>query len=283
MTIHEWLKASQQQLEANGIGTARLDAILLLEDSLHINRATLLAEADQVISPVKIHNLNKLLKRRLTHEPMAYIRGHVEFFGRSFIISPGILVPRPESETMIELLKQYITENNGIHNQRHRALFHSNCIQVADVGCGCGALGVSAQLELPHIRVELLDNDQNAINTAQCNVDKFTLNINVILSDLLNQSQRNYDILLCNLPYVPDNYQINKAAMFEPKQAIFGGKDGLDLYRKLFKQVSKLHHKPLLILTESLPAQHLQLSDLALKYCYQLDCSEDFIQVFLAF
>jgi release factor glutamine methyltransferase len=89
------------------------------------------------------------------------------------------------------------------------------------------------------------------------------------------------DILLCNLPYVPDGFQINTAASHEPHHAIFGGPDGLDLYRKLFDQIAKLSNQPLLILIEAIPPQHDQLTDIAQRLGYQEIDRQDFIQVFI--
>ena len=153
-------------------------------------------------------------------------------------------------------------------------------LTLADVGSGSGALGITSLQELPNLHVDLLDIDEKALNVSKANVDLFTLNINVIKSDLLTNTTVDYNILLCNLPYVPDDYQINRAAMQEPRIAIFGGPDGLDLYRKLFYQVKNRASKPLLILTESLPPQHVVLNTIAVAADYKLVASEDFIQVF---
>jgi release factor glutamine methyltransferase len=128
--------------------------------------------------------------------------------------------------------------------------------------------------------VDLLEIDPKAVEVAQTNVDKHTTIISVIESDLLAQSGKDYDVLLCNLPYVPDDHTVNKAALREPKLAIFGGPDGLGLYRKLFGQIRNLKKRPLYILTESLPPQHGSLAGIAKEHGYQLVQTDDFIQVF---
>jgi release factor glutamine methyltransferase len=97
---------------------------------------------------------------------------------------------------------------------------------------------------------------------------------------LLRRVLRPYDVILANLPYVPTEWQINKAAMNEPKIAIFGGQDGLDVYRKLFAQLKRFSWKPEYIFTESLPPQHKDLAQLAKEAGFKLYKSEDFIQVF---
>ncbi|HEX7368381.1 MAG TPA: HemK/PrmC family methyltransferase [Candidatus Saccharimonadales bacterium] len=266
LTSNDWLAAAQRQLAAAGVGTARLDALVLLEDQLNKYRTHILAHPEIVLSAQDVKILARQLARRAKHEPLAYIRGHTEFYGRDFSITPAVLEPRPESETMIELLLQ----QPDLPPQP----------RIADVGTGSGALGITAQLELPHAIVDLLEIDPAAAKIAQKNVIKFTTGQKIIISDLLEQTSQHYDILLCNLPYVPDNFHINEAALAEPKIAIFGGGDGLDVYRRLFMQLQTQQNKPLLILCESLPPQHDALTSIAAEAQYSLRQTEDFIQVF---
>jgi len=249
-----------------GIGTARLDALVLLEDVTGLDRAQILAEPEREISGADAAKLKKLLEKRAAHVPLAYVRGKTEFYGREFVITPAVLEPRPESETMIDLLKK-------LPNMPSTS-------RIADVGSGSGALGITAKLELPEASVELLEVDPDAIQVAQMNVDKFTANITLRVADLLTGLTREYGVLLCNLPYVPDDYTINRAAMHEPRLAIFGGPDGLNVYRRLFKQTQALSKQPLYILTEALPPQHARLSAIAEQSGYELSATEDFIQVF---
>jgi release factor glutamine methyltransferase len=266
MKVSEWLEHTVSEFAAADIPTARLDALVLLEDALGVERAQLLAHHDMEI-PADVQNvLKEQVARRLTHEPLAYVRGKTEFYGREFALTNAVLEPRPESETMIELL----LKRSDLPVEP----------RIADVGTGSGALGITAKLELPETGVELLEVDDKAIEVAKTNVIKFTSGIRVHKTDLLDGSSGNYDVLLCNLPYVPDEHTINAAALHEPAIAIFGGPDGLDLYRKLFEQVSKLQKKPLLILCESLPPQHTTLKAIGESHGYSQDAEDDFIQAF---
>jgi release factor glutamine methyltransferase len=266
MNVGEWLKAAESELCGAGIETARLDALILLEDTQKVDRAILLAEPTLKINAKNEALLKKLLRQRAIHKPLAYVRGKVEFYGREFVVRPGVLVPRPESEAMIDCLKQL----DKLPVQP----------KIADIGAGSGALGITAALEVAESRLELLEIDSKALKIAKMNVDLFTLEIEAKKSDLLANSDQSNDVLLCNLPYVPDDYPINRAAEHEPALALFGGLDGLDLYRKLLQQVKSLPFQPLYLLTESFPAQHNKLSAEARRTGYKLVKTDGFIQVF---
>jgi release factor glutamine methyltransferase len=229
------------------------------------------------IKPGQVEQLKKLLNRRAKHEPLAYIRGRTEFYGRNFKVGPGVLVPRPESETIIELL----LEIPEVIKSQKDATNHGATFNIADVGTGCGALGITAALELPNCQVELLDIDESALEIARLNVAMHTTSVLVTASNLVANCQQQNDILLCNLPYVPDEYPINKAASHEPPIALFGGKDGLDLYRSLFDQISLISHRPLYILSEALPESHEVLLKIAANSHYELAESRDFVQLFV--
>jgi release factor glutamine methyltransferase len=264
MTIKTLLAQATARLEQAGIGTARLDVLVLLENVSGKSRAWLLAHPEFKLSSAQVKQLTNLFNRRAKHEPLAYIRERGEFYGREFVLTPAVLQPRPESETMIDLLKKLPLKSTQPY--------------IADIGSGSGALGITAKLELPDARVDLIEIDPQAAKIAQTNVDKFTLDLTVIRSDLLDQATSDYDILLCNLPYVPDDFQINLSAGHEPQLAIFGGSDGLDVYRRLFKQLGKRTSKPLYILCESLPSQHAELTVIAKLADYTMVKDEDFIQ-----
>lgn len=265
MKIHEWLAAAQTQLHQAGIATARLDSQVLLSDALHKDKAYLLAHPDMTISAPLIPKLKTQLAARAQHTPLAYIRGLTEFYGRDFYINESVLEPRPESEPMIDLLKQ-------LPRPQH----------LIDVGTGSGALAITAKLELPQTDVTAVDIDPQCLAIARQNAKKHQVtDITFLESDLLagiTLSQNT--ILLCNLPYVPETFTLNQAALNEPKIAIFGGPDGLDHYRQLFAWLQKAAVKPSYILTESLPFQHADLVRVAHQAGYTPVQEEDFIQVF---
>lgn len=266
MKIADWLSSSTKLLTEADIPTARLDCLVLLEDAINKNRAHLLSHPETYLTKAQLSSLTEQLTLRIQHHPLAYIRGKTEFFGRNFIITTDVLEPRPESETMIELL----LKQPSVHT-------------IIDVGCGSGALGITAQLELPSANVIALDIDSACLAVTKRNNDLHKKAIQIVQSDLLSAvSNKDLDgaCLLANLPYVPDDFSLNQAALNEPRLAIFGGQDGLDLYRKLFKQIAERSVRPKMILCESLPNQHQALSDLARGYGFTCSEEEDFIQLF---
>lgn len=278
MPYDQWLKDATKRLSAAKITTARLDAMILMEDATGQDRAFLLAHPELLLSAGQIAKLTFLLNRRARHEPLAYIRGKSEFYGRDFIISSDVLVPRPESEAMIGLMSTIIMSDSGaITNPNSRQPWN-----VADVGCGSGALGITAALEFDNVHVELLDISEAAIRNAKANDVILATSLNVSVSDLLIGATQPNDILMCNLPYVPDDYEINEAARQEPPIALFGGADGLDIYRRLFFQISNLSLRTLYILTEALPESHPALAEMASKHGYELIKTDDFIQLFVS-
>jgi release factor glutamine methyltransferase len=296
MSTKDWLAESTRNLENVSIGTARLDALIILEDQLGKDRAWLLAHPEFELTADDENVLNELIEQRATHVPLAYLRGKTEFYGREFIVSQAVLEPRPESETMIDLLlslvatapefggSDHVTPSLHAADPKPTGVAAQNVqkrlIRVADVGTGSGALGITASLEVPNIDVDLLEIDDQAIKIAKANVVAHATGNLVIKSDLMTNSTQSYDILLCNLPYVPDDYQINRAATYEPKIALFGGPDGLDLYKRLFDQTRKIPHQPLYILIEILPFQKEALLPIAEAASYSLMQSDDFIHVF---
>jgi release factor glutamine methyltransferase len=265
MKVSALLAYGQKKLDGAGISSARLDVLILLEDMLHKDRSWILAHPEHEITPSQFRKLDRRLDRRAKHVPLAYIRGFSEFYGRKFKVNRHVLEPRPESETMIELLLKLKLPASPA---------------IADIGTGNGAIGITAALEIPGSRVDLYEISSGALAVAKHNTHLHELHLHARKMNLLSRPLRPYDALLCNLPYVPDHWQINQAALAEPKIAIFGGPDGLDLYRKLFRQLHRFTWQPKYVLTESLPPQHEALAQVASDHGFVLHSSQDFIQIF---
>jgi release factor glutamine methyltransferase len=273
MTVNDWLNATIDTFGTHGIDSARLDAMILLGDEIGHDKAWLIAHPEHVLQIENINNLSTKVMQRCTHIPLAYIRGYVEFYGRQFLVNSHVLVPRPETEAMIDLLLSLFSQTAE----------STNTIAI-DVGTGSGAIAITAQLECPELRTLAIDIDSHCLEVATQNAEHLGATVAFKQGDLLDSlSQRDLAadtvVLLANLPYVPSSYPINKAAAHEPSLALFSGQDGLDHYRALFKQAGSIHNK-LYILTESLDTQHNSLYALAQENGYELLKSEGLVQLF---
>lgn len=269
-TVEQWLSVQSARLSEAGIQTARLDCLVLLEDETGLSRAHLLANNLLALNNLQLEHLEKALEKRLQHQPLAYIRGFGEFYGRRFTVNGDVLVPRPESETIVDLVLNIPDIGR-------------NGLVILDIGCGSGCLGLTLGLEIPSAKVILSDISGKALKVCQANAKQLGVtNIEIVQRSLL-KSAPICDVVVANLPYVPIEYPVNKAAQQEPSMALFSGKDGLDDYREFWRQILaefNLHSRPKHVVVEALPEQHSALEQLAEKAGYQLIASQDYIQHF---
>lgn len=265
-TTAEWLVDSMVLLQKAGVTErGRTDCIVMLCDALDKDKSWIHSHPEHILDTKILQKLEQTLQQRAKRQPLAYIRKRKEFYGRNFIVDERVLIPRPESESFIELLLKLPNPNN-----------------IADIGTGSGCLGITAALELPQSHVDLLDNDPAALEVAHANQSALGVNNTAILtSDLLqNLPNKRYGVLLANLPYVPDDMITSPEITREPPQSLFSGTDGLDHYREFWQQVSQLKASPRFILTESLEKQHTALEELAQSAGYTLIETNVLVQVF---
>ncbi len=270
-TAHDFLRDATARLGAAGIESARLDSLILLEDELEQDRAKLLAHPETTLSSAQKAALDKKIMQRATHMPLAYIRGKSSFYGRDFVVNQAVLIPRPESEAVITLLKNVPPP---LHSARP--------VRLLDVGTGSGCLGITAELELPYAtEVCLSDISQDALDIAAKNACTLDALCAYNKADLLASAKsKHYDVILANLPYVPETLAINEAATYEPSIAIFSGSDGLNHFRKFWNQVAALKRPPSYIFTESLLTQHTDLETLANKAGYKVHQIDGLVHCF---
>ncbi len=263
MTIAVWIQKTRHLFAQASSSTPRLDAELLLADHLGRDRSWLVAHADDEINAHSLAVLDTNVQRRINKEPLAYIREKQEFYGREFYVNKTVLVPRPESEMIIEIFK---------------GLPLSETAAVADVGCGSGVLGITALLEKPGISLHFLDSDERVFSVVEKNAKTYGLKDPYChRGNLLEAYPAHYDVILCNLPYVPDNYPINDSARHEPRTALFSGEDGLTHYSDLFHQLDVGPATTQYIIAEALPEQHQAITSLAKQSHYRLVTQRDFI------
>lgn len=265
MKINEWLIQSMVRLKNAGVDSPRRDALVLLEDVLGKDRVWVTTHPEYEIEQSDISQVDKLVQKRLERVPLAYIRNKVWFYGRFFTVTPDTLIPRPESENFIELLKE-------LHPQK-----------VVDIGTGSGALIVTAKLELPEIDTIATDISSAALDVAQINARAHKVDIQFLsgsLIDPLNDTDLTGTVIIANLPYVPEQMITSPEITQEPAKALFSGTDGLDHYREFWQQISSLDVKPPYILTESLESQHAENAHLSQAAGYELERTSLIIQRF---
>jgi len=190
-------------------------------------RTWIIAHPETVIPANQFARLNEVLELMADGYPFAYITGEREFFGRPFQVRPGLLVPRPETEMLVETAINWL-----------RA--HPEKRQCVDVGCGTGCIAVTLAAEIKDLQVDALDIDPLAIETTHRNAERLGAgNLIVKQSDLLTGVTCRYDLICANLPYIPSKTVVKlPAARHEPRLALDGGADGLRLINMLLNQAA---------------------------------------------
>ena len=271
-TITQWLDEAQTQLTEAGITSARLDAELLLAHTLRKPRTFLHGHGEEQLDARQLEIAHARLNLRLDRVPIAYIIGHKEFYGRQFKVTTATLIPRPESEDLIDLFKQALPKN--------ASLLAEKPLEVVDVGTGSGCLGITAKLEADQANVAtevtLLDTSRHALNVAKENATKLQATTNTAQSDLLTNFTGVADIIIANLPYVDPDWQRSPETNHEPAEALFAKNNGLALIFELIAQTkTKLALGGGLIL-EADPEQHPAIQTEANKHGLALDKIEGY-------
>lgn len=234
MTLQEALQAATQQLAADPLlaDSARRDAEMLLLHILDISRPALRSNPSQSLTTEQTLNYQTLIDRRLLHEPVQYIVGEQEFYGLPLRVSPAVLIPRPETEHLVEAVLERLP--------------HDQPLVIADIGTGSGAITIALARHLPLAVFSALDLSQAALEVARDNATRLSVarRVQFAVSDLLgilslDQRQNRFDAIVSNPPYVA---LVDSPAMhpqvreYEPATALFAGPDGLDIYKRLIPQ-----------------------------------------------
>lgn len=247
MRIRDFIHENTEVLRKVGIASARLDILVLLCDELKQNKAWVLAHDDAELSVAQQTRLAALVARRKTREPLSYLRGQQEFYGRQFIVNPSVLIPRPETETIIALLPK--TKN----------------LAMCDIGTGSGAIAITAQLERPSWRVTASDIDEDALIVAALNADHLGAKLQLRHSDLLSDTTDSFDIITANLPYVDHSWERSPETNHEPALALFAANGGRAIIETLLTQAAAHLNPQGIILLEADPEQHNKIIAFAQK------------------
>lgn len=280
ITIQEWLQKNTRALENTGIESARLDCLLLLESELKKSREWILAHSDTELDSNVEQKLNKMCARRQTRQPLAYIIGSKEFYGHDFFVNKDVLIPRPESEAIIELLKEVVLSEQWRVDSEKPTTNHQPPT-IIDIGTGSGCLAITAKLEFPDLHVIATDVSDAALSVARKNAKTLHADIEFKKSDLLSSlPPLHSSIYLANLPYVPNNLITSEEITKEPAEALFSGSDGLDHYQRFWQQIEGLKNKPRAVIIESLKQQHPPMIELAQNAGYHLATTNTLCQLY---
>ena len=253
------IQDTHQNLEAAGIPDARLEAEVLVMNVMRMARQSIFAEQETEVSGQQQAALDSLLERRFSREPLAYILGQREFYGISVMVTPAVLIPRPETEGLVE-----------------HALFmalmamESTDLTIADVGTGSGAIAINLAIHLPAARIFAVDVADVVLDVAAYNIQAHGVadRVSLAIGDLLDAVPEPVDLIVANLPYIPTERlpTLQPEVQREPKLALDGGPEGLDLVRRLLAQAEEKLKDHGIILLELDPEQVPIVQELALRH-----------------
>ncbi|MDR1870547.1 MAG: peptide chain release factor N(5)-glutamine methyltransferase [Deltaproteobacteria bacterium] len=236
MTEKEWNAADLLTTTANflgekGLSSPRLEAELLLSAVLGLTRVQLYVNYERILSPAELEAYRVLIRRRIAHEPAAYILGRKEFYLLNLKVTPQTLIPRPETELLVD---EALSLVKGLADPL-----------IVDIGCGSGAIALALAKNLPQAQIVATDISAEALAVAQENARNLGLErVEFLLGDLTEPlNGRAFSLVCANLPYVPtgDFPSLDPGVTrFEPRLALDGGPDGLAVYQRLLSQVKNV-------------------------------------------
>jgi release factor glutamine methyltransferase len=232
VTLHEALTAAISRLTGAHVPSPRMNAELLLMFTLECDRAYLHAHPERKLSADEQGRYDQALTERARGVPAQYITGHQEFWGMDFIVSPAVLIPRPETEHVIETVLKLKAAGGGARPTR--------VLRIVDVGTGSGCIALALAKELPQAEIHATDISSAALELARANAARHQLEGRVLFheTDLLSGFDSNtFDFVISNPPYVGESEEVQLGVRkFEPRQAVFAGPTGLEVISRLIPQ-----------------------------------------------
>ena len=208
--------------------TSSTHAKMLLANFLEVNPLELLTILDKVVDESIVNLYKESLQALIENRPIQYVIGHVNFYGLKFKVNKNVLIPRFETEELVENIKNYLEKKN-ITNPK-----------ILDLGCGSGVIGLTLKHFFPDSNVTLVDISEEALEVAEINAKSLGLDVNFIKSDWFNNVPVDkYDVIVSNPPYIMIDEEIEEIVKNnEPHLALYGGIDGLDCYRSILKDIN---------------------------------------------
>jgi release factor glutamine methyltransferase len=245
--ISQALNAAIKALAASDIASARLDAELLMAHVTSQGRPWILAHDDEDLPEAQLESYANLVARRAQHEPLVHLTGVREFYGLDMAITPDVLTPRIETEQMVEWAVRYAPKDS----------------RLIDIGTGSGAIATAIAVHRPDLDMTGTDVSSRELKVASANASRHAVKIKLTESDLWSNISGRYETIVANLPYLTTDADLMPEVKREPAVALFGGDDGLDLYRTFLKDLPDYLSPHGFVFTESDPWQHDALIKLA--------------------
>lgn len=217
-----------EELIVYGKSHAHSDLVkILLAELLDLNPLELLNHLNDLVLDEKVEIFKKEMEALKSGKPIQYVLGNVNFFGNKFIVNENVLIPRFETEELVENTIRYI--NEVFNGKAH----------VLDIGCGSGVIGLTIKEKLPNCDVDLIDISKEALEVTKENAKNLELDVNIYESDIFSNVNDKYDIIISNPPYIREDEEIEEIVKNnEPALALYGGKDGLDYYRRILTDIN---------------------------------------------
>jgi release factor glutamine methyltransferase len=202
-------------------------AKILLAELLGFNPLELLNHLDMDVDHSIVETYHKEVDTIVAGKPLQYAMGYVNFYGSKFIVNENVLIPRPETEYLVERTYAYLLK------------YFKEPISLIDLGCGSGVIGLTLKKFLKTAKVDLIDISAEALKVTRTNAKNLNLDANIYLSDMLDSVTGTYDLIISNPPYIKNNEEIEQIVKDnEPHLALYGGEDGLDCYRKIISNLA---------------------------------------------
>lgn len=248
MNISQALGDAFKCLSKKNITSAHLDAEILLAFILKSSREKILTHPEKNLTITQITKFKKLILRRARYEPIAHLIGYRFFYELPIKISSEVLIPRPETEQLVELVIDYIRKNISKNSK----------ITILDVGTGSGCIGLALKKMLPEVKILGLELSTEALKLARQNAKNLNLDADFKKSNFLTGFKKSLQetVIVANLPYLDHqelqnfSLEVNRGLSYEPTKALFAGYHGLSAYIELFKQINQRQEKPRAIFIE---------------------------------
>ena len=241
-------------------------AKILLADLLGLNPLELLNYLSFIVDSEKCERYKRAVLAIENGTPLQYALGKVNFYGNEFIINENVLIPRFETEELVENTVKYSKE------------FFKEPVDIIDLGCGSGVIGLTLEKKISTNSVDLIDISDKALEIANKNCEKLNSNAHVFKSDMFQNVEKKYDIIISNPPYISDDEEIEEIVKNnEPSIALYGGKDGLDFYLKILSSIKPYMKERCLIAFEIGMNQQTQIRSLIQQYLNNVEiiCKKD--------